>query len=239
MTYNENCMKLWHVMQWRIKKKYRIIYKQGPSTVAAIFFGVAVSAWLLFLLFSSFPVLAYAYYFVRPLTSSLMAKALQETSKQHIPETVVPTPPTSTQIPTKDISLPEGHYVSIPAIGVDTIIWEATEADYESALKRGVWRVPEFGEPGQTGKPTIFVAHRFGYIDWAQSYRLANSFYNLPKLKVGDSVEVIWDQRRYTYSVERVVEGEKIDDYSGDLILYTCKFLVSPLRIFVYARLVQ
>lgn len=87
-------------------------------------------------------------------------------------------------------------------------------------------------------KPTILAAHRFGYLEWTQEYRLKNAFYNLPKLKNGDMVEIIWDQHKYTYQVQDVVEGTEITDYTSDLILYTCKFLVSPTRIFVYARLI-
>jgi sortase (surface protein transpeptidase) len=123
---------------------------------------------------------------------------------------------------------------------VDTILWEASYSDYESALKKGVWRVPDFKAPFDSaqGKPMILAAHRFGYLDWTQEYRLKNSFYELPKVKIGDKIQVIWDQHRYNYEVTRVAEGTKIDDYSGDLILYTCKFLVSPERYFVYAKLV-
>ena len=236
-------MHLWQVLNWRIKKKYKVIYKHGPSTVAAIFAAVAVSGWLLFVFFSSFPVFAYAYYFVRPITSTLMARALQQTTLRPVElRSGTATPPPSTAIATKDISLPEGHYLSIPAIGVDTVLWEASTDEYESALKRGVWRVPDFGSPDEVSakagkRPMILAAHRFGYVSWTQAYRIQNSFYNLPKLKVGDTIEVMWDQRRYSYTVEQVVEGTEIDDYASDLILYTCKFLVSPLRVFVYATL--
>jgi sortase (surface protein transpeptidase) len=85
----------------------------------------------------------------------------------------------------------------------------------------------------------ILAAHRFGYLEWTNEYRIKNSFFNLPKLNPGDEFEILWDQRHYKYKVAKVTEGEEIDDYSYDAILYTCKFLVSKTRIFVYAKRVN
>ncbi len=229
----------------KIDKKYRIIYKRGPSTVAAVFLGVAVLAWGLFLVITGFPVAAYAYYTVRPATSQILSQALADTALRsselrsgtagHAAIDV----PVSTDIG-RDVSLPEGHYVTIPSIGVDTVIWEAPYSDYETALKKGVWRVPDFAAPGDgSGKPVILAAHRFGYLDWSQDFRVKNSFYNLPNLKAGDKIRVIWDQHQYVYEVQALTEGTEITDYSADLILYTCKFLVSPVRYFVYAKLLN
>lgn len=181
-----------------------------------------------------------------PRTTELLGKALQETSKTIAsaqilrPSPVIVEPPIVAEV-TRDKSLPEGHYLSIPKIGVDTVIWEAPSENYEQVLRKGVWRVPDFSDPitPLPGKPMILAAHRFGYLEWTQSFRLKNSFYKLPSLKEGDKIEVVWDQHRYNYLVTKVKEGTEIDDYSSDLILYTCKFLVSPVRIFVYAKLVK
>jgi len=237
------------ISTWRRRreKKYRILYKSGPSTVALIFAGMALALWGMFALLSSYPVGLYLYYSVLPRTTELLGKALQETSKQ-LTNNVSTSQQTieETQAPvevTKDVSLPEGHYLSIPKIGVDTVIWEGEADNYDKALKKGVWRVGDFGVPDRSldsarDKPMILAAHRFGYLEWTQEYRLKNAFYNLPKLKNGDMVEIIWDQHKYTYQVQEVVEGTEITDYSSELILYTCKFLVSPTRIFVYARLI-
>lgn len=230
-------MKYFEAWKRRIDKKYRVIYKRGPSTVALVFAGMAIAAWGIFAVLSSYPVGAYLYYTVRPATTKILAKALQETGQIAAPvnSAVIQ----ETKVPEKDPSLPEGQYLSIPEIGVETVIWEAPSEGYEEALKRGVWRVPEFGQPGQAGKPIILAAHRFGYLEWTQAYRLKNSFYNLPKLVGGDQISIVYNQHRFVYRVERVAEGVKIDDYSSDLILYTCKHLVSPQRIFVYAKLVN
>ena len=232
----------------RREKRYQILYKRGPSTLAAIFAGMAFTLWAIFAILSSYPVGLYLYYSVLPKTSELLGKALQETSSslvnQYSRESVNPI--TSETVSTveilRDVSLPEGHYLSIPKIGVDTIIWEGESDNYDKALKKGVWRVSDFATPDiatpGSGKPVILAAHRFGYIEWTQEYRLKNSFYKLPDLKPGDEVEIVWNQHRYKYQVTKLEEGEKITDYSSDLILYTCKYLVSPIRIFVYAKLI-
>ena len=134
--------------------------------------------------------------------------------------------------------LPKDNHLIISSIGVDTSLQEATYDNYEEALKKGVWRVSDFGAPGDD-KPTILAAHRFGYLAWSNSYRRHNSFFNLPKLKVGDTVEVIWHQRKYKYEVYAEGKGTEISDYSADLILYTCESLVGEERIFKYARLLE
>lgn len=234
-----NYLEVW---KRRREKKYRVLYKSGPSTLALIFAGMALALWGMLAFLSSYPVGLYLYYAVLPKTTVLLGQALQETSKVLLAEPKVNksvVEPNSVAEITRDVSLPEGHYLDIPKIGVNTAIQEAPTAEYEKALKRGVWRVPEFSEPGEQGKPVILAAHRFGYLEWTQDYRLQNSFYELPKLKVGDEVEMIWNQHRYTYKVTGVEEGTEISKYSSDLIMYTCKFLVSPIRIFVYADLVK
>jgi len=232
------------VAKWRrrIEKKYRVIYKRGPSTLALIFAVVAVVSWAGFLLSTGYPLAQYAYYRLKPRTSATLAKALQETATaKEIDDGVAnpaQTPPDDMGLPERDVSLPDGHYLSIPAIGVDTTLWEAPLAEYESALKRGVWRVPDFATPenARGGWPVILAAHRFGYLEWSQEYRKTNSFFNVPKLKPGDQIELVWDKRRYRYQVLQVEEGKEIGSYDHDLILYTCKFLVSPERVFVYAK---
>lgn len=223
----------------RIAKKYRVIYKRGPSTLAAIFLVVAGLSGTLLLLATGYPLGQYVYYSLLPDTSRALASGIGETARSAESTSPSGTPTqvvTNETQPPRDSSLPEGHYLSIPSIGVDTVVWEAREDEYEEALRRGVWRVPDFGTPGEGGKPIILAAHRFGYLEWSQEYRAQNSFFNLPKLASGDEIEMMWDQRRYKYRVEQVVEGSEIGDYSADLILYTCKFLVSPVRIFVYAK---
>lgn len=237
-------MDYWAQWKHRREKKYQIIYKRGPSTLALVFAGMAIALWGIFALLSSYPVGLYLYYTVAPKTSEMLAKVLTEgtrTAKAEAPVVQAEVPDAApVAVITKDTSLPEGHYVVIPKIGVDTTIWEAEGSSYEMALRKGVWRVGDFADPEQAGgRPIILAAHRFGYLEWSQDYREKNSFYNLPKLEGGDQIGIVWNQHRYLYRVTKVEEGTKISDYSSDLILYTCKFLVSPVRVFVYAELIK
>jgi len=139
--------------------------------------------------------------------------------------------------PKLDPSLPLENRIKIGSAKINTTINEATLDNYEEALTKGVWRVADFGTPFDRSKPTILAAHRFGYLKWSVPYRLKNSFYSLPKLKAGETVEIVWKQRKYVYEVYGESEGEAVSDYSADLILYTCESLNSPVRIFRYARL--
>lgn len=141
--------------------------------------------------------------------------------------------------PRFDPKLPVDPRLKILSIRIDTGINEATPDNYEQALKKGVWRISDFGTPDTQEKPVILAAHRFGYLAWSIPYRLKNSFYSLPKLKVGATVEIDWQQRKYLYEVYAEAKGEEITDYSADLILYTCESLSSPVRIFKYARLLR
>ena len=231
-------MSFWQVAVRRVEKKYKVIYKRGPSTVAMFFAGIAIAAWIVFALSTGYPAVQYIYYTIRPATSEKLSKVLKELEVK--PEEVVAVeeqvdPPPIVQV---NPSIPEGHYINIPSIGVSTTIWEAPTDNYEDALRKGVWRVPEMAEPDK-GSPVILSAHRFGYVDWTQEYRVRHSFFNLPDVNPGDEIEIVWDQKRYKYRIEKVVEGEQIDNYNYDLILYTCKFFVSPVRILVYANLVN
>jgi len=140
--------------------------------------------------------------------------------------------------PAYDPKLPSKNHLVISAIGVDTDIEEATYDNYEAALKNGVWRVSDFGAPGGT-TPTILAAHRYGYLAWTNLYRRKNSFYNLPKLQVGDLVEIDWQKRKYVYEIYATDEGTEITDYSANLILYTCVNLTGNQRIFRYAKLIN
>lgn len=141
--------------------------------------------------------------------------------------------------PAFDRNLPMEDGIKISSIGVDGPIFEAEEDDYESALSRGFWRVINFGTPYDRELPTIIVAHRYGYLSWDNLFRRHNSFYNLPKLTTGDTIEIVWKQRKYTYAVYGESQGTEITDYNADLILYTCEDLSSDVKIFRYAKLLE
>jgi len=142
-------------------------------------------------------------------------------------------------IPPFDSTLPVENHIKIASIGLDSDIHEATFENHEEALKLGVWRAPDFNTPSDQSRPTILAAHRFGYLAWSNLYRRHNSFFNLPKVNEGETIEIVWRQRKYVYSVYAESMGEKIEDYSADLILYTCNDLNSDVRIIKYAKLLS
>jgi hypothetical protein len=112
--------------------------------------------------------------------------------------------------------------------------------DENEALDKGVWLVPDFGRPGDTTQPIIAAAHRFGWDWWWKTdYWKYNSFYLLTETEPGDRIEIIYDQRKWVYEIYAGEEGELITDYDADLILYTCKYLNSPIRYFRYAKLIK
>ncbi len=140
-------------------------------------------------------------------------------------------------LPAKQDSLPQGNWLVIPRIGVRSQL--QMTSDPHEALETGLWWVPDYGTPQDLSKPIIVAGHRFGWKWWWKSdYWKYHSFYNLPKLEPGDFVEVIADQRKWQFEIYAGEEGEKISDYSADIILYTCKFLNSPVRHFRYGRLI-
>lgn len=140
----------------------------------------------------------------------------------------------NSKLPNKDTSLPKTNYILIPSIGVKSPL--KNSKNYEEILKSGSWMVNDFPSPNELKKPVIVASHRFGYLDWSAKERKEISFYNLPKLKNGAIVEIVWDQRKYKYKIVDSSEGSNIKSYNHDLILYTCKLYNSPIRIFRYAQ---
>ena len=217
-----------------MKKKYRHRAHIVAKNLARILLIGSFLSFLIGTIFSGYPILAFIWNISFPSTGTNLSKVLSmpiDANSIEIKENY--------KLPEKDLSLPEINSVYIAKIGVDTKIIEQPQEKYEDALRLGVWRVPDFGTPLSRDKTIILVAHRFGYINWSQKFRERNSFYNLPKLEVGDRIEIVWDQRKFTYEVYQKEEGEDISHYSADLILYTCRFLESDIRIFRYAKLIE
>ncbi|OIO44796.1 MAG: hypothetical protein AUJ41_01660 [Candidatus Pacebacteria bacterium CG1_02_43_31] len=200
-----------------------------------LLFG-SLFSFILASLLSGYPILAFAWNTAFPLTSTKLSEIL---SRPINTATLKVDDIDEYKLPEKDLSLSEINSVSIDKIRVNTRIIEQPQENFEDALRLGVWRTPNFGTPLDRDKPIILVAHRFGYLNWDQAYRIKNSFYNLPNLEAGDQIEIIWDQRKFSYEVYQKDEGLSVSHFNADLILYTCKFLESDIRIFIYAKLIQ
>jgi hypothetical protein len=194
-------------------------------TLLGIVFWVAASLAVLV------PILPHVLYRLSPQTPNILAAEIGQTSFQ-LPETVDAT----IALPEFDENLPQENYLVITSIGVNGQIHEGE--NWEDVLRQGIWRVPEFAQPN-TGRPVILAAHRWGYLDWSNQFRRRNSFYNLPRVEVGDQIEIVWNQRQYLYEVYAAETATQISDYTADLILYTCQLWESPIRVFRYARRVN
>jgi sortase (surface protein transpeptidase) len=188
------------------------------------------------LLFIAFPIAPYIMYRLNP--------NLTDTEVDNISRDVVETQITSAEVneghnnlPEFDASLPEDPYLLIPSITVSSPIGQSS--DPEISLKDGTWMAPDYGQPDENDLPIIVAAHRFGYVYWDRETRNRVSFFKLPDTKVGDTIEIIWNQRKYVYEIYAEDESTYIKDYEADLILYTCKYFNSPQRIFRYAMRVN
>lgn len=220
----------------KVRPGKRTFWMARPSSLSVGLTVLAAGLVIVGLIAVGVPVVPMVWYSIKPSVTSDLAKIL---NKPVAAQEEAAVREKDEWQPPMDETLPEGGWVEIPAIGVKTEIVEQPSEQYEEALKRGVWRVPEFGTPLKRELPTILVAHRFGYLKWSNQYRRENSFFNLPKLKVGDKVYVSWGQREYVYEIYAADEGTKISDYSADLILYTCQYLESDVRIFRYGKLIK
>lgn len=217
--------------------EYRIVKKLARFLLLGSFLSFVLATFL-----TGFPVLAFLWNTTFPSTVNRLSDVLSKPvgiTKVVATDDQDPEKVEEITLPEKDLSLPKTPTLVIKKIGVETEIVEAPLDDYDFALDQGVWRVPNFGTPLEKTNPIILVAHRFGYVSWSQDFREKNSFYNLPKLDVGDQIEIIWDQRKFTYEIYQKEEAEEISHYSADLILYTCRFYNSEMRIFRYARLIK
>lgn len=135
-------------------------------------------------------------------------------------------------LPPFDSSLPTENRVLINSIGVNGLIREGSDA--KKTLAQGIWRHNQFGTPLNTASPMILASHRYGNARWSKEFRDREIFYNLDKVKAGDTVEIIWQQRLYKYKVMATEVNKSVSNLDFDVLLYTCNYWNSPLRIFVY-----
>lgn len=114
---------------------------------------------------------------------------------------------------------------------------DATFADIVNVLKKGAWRWPESSTPDKGGN-TVILGHRFTYTD------PRGVFYYLNKVHTGDQIGVVWNGKKYVYTVVKTQvvppSDTKILASTKDpqLTLYTCTPLWWPKdRLVVTAKL--
>lgn len=195
------------------------------------FFFLAIS-----LVFVLIPITPYIMYRINP---DLTDTEIDSISRRISDDPIIPVEVDEKRntLPDFDSDLPEESYLLIPDIKVSSPIGQSSTP--EDSLKDGTWMASEYGTPEDNSLPIIMAAHRFGYVYWERETRNRVSFFNLPDTGIGDSIEIIWNQRKYEYVIYAADESSFIKDYEADLILYTCKYFNSPQRIFRYANRVN
>jgi hypothetical protein len=222
----------------KVKQDRGVVYLSRRSVLSSVFLALSVFLIVASLTAVGIPVVPAIWYRINPATSYALEDVLTRPVTD-FEDILIAAGDKAIYQPPQDPSLSTDNRIIIEKLGVDTAIVEKPVEEHEAAFRVGVWRVPDFGTPYARERPTILAAHRFGYLAWSNEYRRINSFFNLPELEVGDKITMIWDQRKYTYEVYESEEAEQIGTYTADLILYTCKFLESDVRIFKYARLTE
>ncbi|HEY5442771.1 MAG TPA: sortase [Candidatus Saccharimonadales bacterium] len=132
---------------------------------------------------------------------------------------------------------PQPNAVIIPSMLLDQPILEGTIANQYKTLNNGIWRWPRGSTPDHGGN-TVLIGHRFTYTN------PRGVFYFLNKVKMGDEIGVVWNNKSYTYKVASINEvpptDTAIENQSAqpELTLFTCTPLWLPKdRLVVVADL--
>ncbi len=125
--------------------------------------------------------------------------------------------------------------LSIPTLNIEGKVFQGIDSN---TMNLGFWHFPTSKYPGQRGNAVI-IGHRFLHIPPAK-----DTFFNLDKVKVGDSILINHTEGDFTYIVteKKIVEENDIsvvknsDDYRITLI--TCTPLwTSEKRLVIIAKL--
>ena len=109
--------------------------------------------------------------------------------------------------------------VIVNSIEVEGSIYEGVDSN---TMNKGFWHFPTSSLPGQKGN-VVVIGHRYAKLPPSR-----DTFFNLDKVKVGDSIEVVQNNNQFTYIVTDTIVVEKNDtsilqDYSDYRItLITC-----------------
>lgn len=132
---------------------------------------------------------------------------------------------------------PQPNSLIIPTMLLNQPTLEGPESNWFNLLYKGIWRWPASSTPDKGGN-TVFLAHRFSYTG------PHGAFYYLDKLKIGDEIGVVWNNKTYTYDVTSSTEvpptDTAIENNTSDsrITLFTCTPLWHPVnRLVVVAEL--
>lgn len=124
----------------------------------------------------------------------------------------------------------------ISKIGVDMPLVEGDDA--KSSLARGGWLIPGTSRPSIGGN-TVVGCHRYLYTSGPKTC------YHLDKLESGDTIEVYWEGKQYTYLIEKnfIVQPDQIEILDNTarptLTVFTCNPVYSTKeRLVITATLI-
>ena len=125
--------------------------------------------------------------------------------------------------------------ITITSIYVEGLVYEGVDSH---TMNKGFWHFPPSDLPGQKGNMVV-IGHRYAKLPPSK-----DTFFNLDKVKVGDKIEVIQSDNKFTYVVTETKVVEKNDisvlqDYSDYRItLITCSPLwTSKQRLVIVGKL--
>jgi len=146
-------------------------------------------------------------------------------------------PTTSASSTTASSKITGPNRIVIPSIMLNQATVEDPESQWFNALYQGIWRWPGGSTPDKGGN-TTFLSHRFSYTG------PRGAFYYLDKVKIGDQIGVVWNNKLYTYTVvssqtvpptDTTIEDNTTD---SQITLFTCTPLWHPVdRLVVVAKL--
>ncbi|MBI2356588.1 sortase [Candidatus Dojkabacteria bacterium] len=133
----------------------------------------------------------------------------------------------------------EELYLTIPSIGLNEYV--GVGRDGSESLKEGLWHIPYTYYPGENGN-VVIAGHSINY-----GSLVPPSFFYLHRVERGDTVEIEYKGRLFTYKVtnKSVVKPNDISvesSHNGEeiLTLYTCTPILNPInRLVVTANLVS
>jgi LPXTG-site transpeptidase (sortase) family protein len=127
---------------------------------------------------------------------------------------------------------PAANQLIIPSIALDYKILEGPNAH---TVDKGIWHYPKSGLPGQAGN-TVLIGHRF-------TYNGADALMHLDLVKLKDSITIIWNGQKITYTVSDIKVVKPNDtsiiqpSNNKRLTIYTCTPMwTNKMRLVVIAQ---
>lgn len=173
-------------------------------------------------------ILINAYVIVMPFLPAILYRFQKHSHHAQTITKIVTQKPQPNSIPS------DAHELLVPSMALDATIHEGPTI---RTLRQGLWHIPRSSTPDK-GSNTVIAAHRYTYTN------PRGMFYHLDQVHIGDPIAVLWNGKKYTYTVTETkqvspsaIEVEAATN-NPQLTLYTCTPLWNPKdRLVVIATL--